>query len=168
MTNQATTKYNLSKDTQSKVWTEFFDSNRQDHQLLAITVVFKPVDRINTKGRWETEYAVGVLGKFRRAIEPNPGNQDRALPFPDFYFFERFESSGLRTAGRRSPFHIHSLLPIRKSQLHRIWSHDNNDLTDRLLKDIKSLGTVQDILVEPVAEGRTIEWVRYITKQKQI
>jgi hypothetical protein len=157
-----------SKNIQTQQWTNFFDSIRQDHELLAITVVFKPIDKINTKERWETEYAAGFLGKFRRAIEPNPNNQDRALPFPDFYFFERFESTGLRTAGRRSPFHIHSLLPIRKSQLHRIWSLDNNNLNDRLLKDIKSLVTIQDILVEPIFEGRTIEWVRYITKQKQI
>lgn len=168
MNNLNTNLISRSKDIQTQQWTEFFDSKRQDHQLLSITVVFKPIDRNNSRERWETEYAAGVLGKFRRAIEPNPDNQERALPFPDFYFFERFESTGLRTAGRRSPFHIHSLLPIRKSQLHRIWSHDNNDLTDRLLKDIKSLGTVQDILVVPVAEGRTIEWVRYITKQKQI
>jgi len=157
-----------NKDIQTQAWTDFFDSKRQDHQLLALTVVFKPVDRINSRERWETEYASRVLGKFRRAIEPNPANQDSALPFPDFYFFERFESTGLRTAGRRSPFHIHSLLPIRKAQLHRIWSFDNNNLTDRLLKDIKSLGTVQSILVEPVAEGQTVKWVRYITKQKQI
>ena len=168
MNNLNTNLITRTKDIQTQLWTDFFDSKRQDHQLLAITVVFKPVDRNNSRERWETEYAAGVLGKFRRAIEPNPANQDRALPFPDFYFFERFESTGLRTAGRRSPFHIHSLLPIRKSQLHRIWSFDNNNLTDRLLKDIKSLGTVQFILVEPVPEGRTIEWVRYITKQKQI
>lgn len=157
-----------SKNIQTQHWTEFFDSIRQDHQLFAITVVFKPIDRNNSRERWETEYAAGVLGKFRRAIEPNPTNQDSALPFPDFYFFERFESSGLRTAGRRSPFHIHSLLPIRKSQLHRIWSFDNNSLTDRLLKDIQSLKPVQSILVEPIPEGCTVEWVRYITKQKQI
>lgn len=168
MTNQATTRYNLSKDIQTKHWTEFFDSKRQDHQLFAITVVFKPIDRNNSRERWETEYAAGVLKKFRRAIEPNQANQESALPFPDFYFFERFESSGLRTAGRRTPFHIHSLLPIRKSQLHRVWSHDNNNLKDRLLKDINSIESVQSILVEPVKEGHTMDWVRYITKQKQI
>jgi hypothetical protein len=168
MSNQAPTKYTLSKDTQTKAWTEFFDSKRQDHQLFAITVVFKPIDRNNSRERWETEYAAGVLKKFRRAIEPNQANQESALPFPDFYFFERFESSGLRTAGRRTPFHIHSLLPIRKSQLHRVWSHDNNNLKDRLLKDINSLKTIQSILVEPLKEGHTIDWVRYITKQKQI
>ncbi len=168
MNNPDSYLINRTKTIQTKSWTEFFDSLRPDYQLLAITVVFKPVDRINTKARWETEYAAGVLGKFRRALEPNPANQDSALPLPDFFYFERFESTGLRTAGRRSPFHIHSLLPIRRSQLHRIWSHDNNNLTDRLLKDIKSLGTVQNILVEPVQEGQTLNWVGYITKQKQI
>lgn len=166
--NRLSNNQSSNKDIQTQSWADFFDTLRPDFQLFAVTVVFKPVDRINTKARWETEYAAGVLGKFRRALEPNPANQDIALPFPEFYFFERFESSGLRTAGRRNPFHIHSLLPIRKSQLRRIWSYDNNNLTDRLLKDIKSLGTIQSILVEPIQEGQTLTWIRYITKQKQI
>ena len=149
-------------------WSAFFKAMQEQHQLLAITVVFKPIDRINTRERWESEYTTGVLKKIRRALEPNHTNQEKAIPFEDFYYFERYESTRIRTAGRRAPFHIHSLLPIRKAQLHRIWSYDNNNLTDRLLKDIKSLETVQNILVEPIQDQDPTGWVRYITKHKRI
>jgi hypothetical protein len=149
-------------------WSAFFKDMQEDHHLLALTVVFKPVDRINTRERWESEYTSGVLKKIRRALEPNYANQEAAIPFEDFYYFERYESTGIRTPGRRAPFHIHSLLPIRKAQLRRIWSYDNNNLTDRLLKDITSLKTVQDILVEPIQDQDPLKWVRYITKQKHI
>jgi hypothetical protein len=149
-------------------WCEFFKAMQEDHQLLAMTVVFKPIDRINTRERWESEYTAGVLKKIRRALEPNQTNQESAIPFEDFYYFERFAKTGLRTVGRKCPFHIHSLLPIRKAQLRRIWSFDNNNLTERLLKDIKSLQTVQSILVEPIKDQDPIKWIRYITKQKVI
>lgn len=157
-----------SKDRLTQGWTEFFDSIRNDYQLLTMTIVFKPTDNMNSKERWESEYSSGVLKKIRKAIEPNPSNRDNALPYDGFFYFERFESNRMRNAGRRKPFHIHSVLPIRKSQLHRIWSRDTNNLTPRLLKDIRSLGTVQSILVEPLRDGHTIDWIRYITKQKQI
>lgn len=163
-----TTSNQSKKEIQTRTWSEFFDSLKKEYQLLAITVVFKPIDKNNSKERWEAEYASGVLKKIRRAIEPNPSNQDSALPIPDFFYFERFNSTGLRNAGRKSPFHIHSLLPIRMTQIHRIWSHDSNTLKHRVLKDIMSLGTVQSILVEPVRDGCTLDWIRYITKQKQI
>lgn len=149
-------------------WSNFFKAMQENHQLLAVTVIFKPIDQINTKERWESEYTAGVLKKIRRALEPNPANQEMAIPFENFYYFERYESTGIRTAGRRCPFHIHSLIPIRKAQLRRIWSFDNNNLSDRLLKDIKSLKTVQSILVEPIQDHDPIRWVRYITKQKAI
>jgi hypothetical protein len=157
-----------TKQEQTQVWSDWFDSLRDEHELLAITIVFRPQQQNNTQARWETEYNEGVLRRFRRAIERSEARQDHALPFPDFSYFERNESSIFRVSGARKPFHIHALLPIRKSQFHRVWSIDNESLHDRLNRDIYSLGTVQSLLVEKVREGQTRDWTRYITKMKQI
>jgi hypothetical protein len=156
------------KQVLTTAWTEFFDSLKTNHELFALTVVFHPVDQNNSQERWEGEYTAGVLKKFRSALERNPSNHDTALPFPDFYYFERNEASVHRVSGSRKPFHIHALLPIRKDQVQRVWSIDNNDLKERLVQDIYSLGTIQSILVEPVREGCTLDWVRYVAKFKQL
>ncbi len=156
------------KQALTKGWSDFFESLKTEHQLFALTIVFRPVDQNNSQERWEGEYTAGVLKKFRQALERHPSNQESALPFPDFYYFERNEASVHRVSGSRKPFHIHALLPIRKNQLGRIWSMDNNDLKERLKQDVYSLGTIQSILVEPVRDGHTLDWVRYVAKFKQI
>jgi hypothetical protein len=149
-------------------WSNFFQSLQPANTLFAITVVFRPVDTNNSQERWETEYTTGVLKKIRRCLERHPSRQEHTLPFPDFYYFERNESSIHRITGSRKPFHIHALLPVRSEQVYRIWSIDNNNLHERLLKDIHSLGTVQSILVEIVREGQTLDWIRYVSKLKTI
>lgn len=163
---EITTRYPTLKQTLTKAWSDFFQSLQPVHTLFAITIVFRTVDANNSQERWETEYTSGVLKKIRRSLERQSASQDHVLPFPDFYYFERNESSIHRVTGSRKPFHIHALLPIRSEQVYRIWSVDNNDLHERLLKDIYSLGTVQSILIEPVREGHTLDWVRYVTKFK--
>lgn len=149
-------------------WTEFFNNMKKEHELLACTVTFRPNDLNNSRERWECEYSSGVLGKLRKAIERNPNNRERSLPFPNFFYFERNESSIFRISGSRRPFHIHGILPIRKSQLDRIWSFENNDLKEKVKKDIYSIGTIESILVEEVRESETDKWISYISKMKII
>lgn len=160
--------YSMSKQAVSKGWTEFFESLQADHQLFALTVVFHPVDLNNSQERWETEYRSGILLKFRKALERNPASQSKAIPFEDFYYFERNESSVHRITGSRKPFHIHALLPFRMEQVRRIWSADENNLQRSLLRDIHSLGTIQSIFMEPIRSGQTLDWVRYMSKFKPI
>lgn len=161
-------RYSMTKQAVSKGWTEFFESLLADHQLFALTVVFRPVDLNNSQERWETEYRSGILKKFRKVLERNPANQPNALPFEDFYYFERNEASVHRITGSRKPFHIHALLPFRIEQVRRVWDLDENNLRQPLLRDIYSLGTVQSILMEPIRSAHTLDWVRYVTKFKQI
>lgn len=156
------------KQALTLAWTEFFESLKADHVLFAVTVVFHPVDLINSQQRWEGEYTSGVLNKFRRALERRHANQEFSISFPDFYYFERNEASIHRITGTRKPFHIHSLLPIRKEHVYRIWSSDSNDLSERLKADLYSLGTIQSIMVEPVRDGETLNWVRYVAKSKTL
>jgi hypothetical protein len=159
----------LPKSKLTEAWSEFFDSLRSEHELFAVTVVFRPVDQNNSQARWEGEYKEGVLRRFQRALDGNKSVQEgTSFAYPDFFYFERNEASVFRVTGSRKPFHIHALLPIRKSQVYRIWSIDNSDLKERLKTDIFSLGTVQSILVEPVRVGHTLDWTRYITKLKAV
>lgn len=159
----------LPKSELTEAWSEFFDSLRSEYELFAVTVVFRPVDLNNSQARWESEYREGVLRRIQRAIDGSKSVQYGAsFVYPDFFYFERDEASVFRVTGSRKPFHIHALLPIRKSQVYRIWSTDNYDLKERLKTDIFSLGTVQSILVEPIRVGHTLDWTRYITKFKVV
>lgn len=155
-----------TKQELTKAYSDWFESKREDWTLFTLTVVFKPVDLNNSRERWEIEYTKRVLGKIRKAIEPRTMNQEQALPFPNFYYFERNEASMFRVTGSRKPFHIHALLPIRNHQVGRFWSIDNQNVHERLIKDFASIDTVQSVLIEPIPLEASIDWVRYITKSK--
>jgi hypothetical protein len=158
-----TTKHDLTAE-----WTNYFDSLKLDHKLFTITVVFKPNDGNNSKDRWESEYRTAVLNKFRRALVKNKKYQSKALLHDDFFYFERHEASIHKISGSRNPFHIHALLPIPSHQIERVWDEVNQEPKPRLLKDVLSIATVQDLEMKPVIESLTIAWVRYITKCKEV
>jgi hypothetical protein len=161
------TRYPTKKEL-TKAYAEWFESKREDWTLFTVTVVFKPTDLNNGKERWEDEYTKRVLGKIRKAIEPKTANQTEALPFPNFFYFERNEASTFRLTKSRKPFHIHALLPIRNYQVGRMWSIDDGNVKEQLQKDFHSIDTVQSILIEPVPLGTSVDWVRYITKSKSV
>lgn len=158
----------LSKRNQTEAYANWLSSPEHDWKLFAVTVVFKPIDNNNSKARWEDEYTKRVLGKFRKAIEPNSKNQSNILPLPDLYYFERNEASIFKVSGSRNPFHIHAILPIYKHHVRRVWSEDDQALQSRLNKDLLSVDTMQSILFEPIEDARTVDWVRYITKFKSL
>lgn len=147
----------IKKNFDEKLWTPF-----------SCTVVFRPIDNINTRDRFEQEYKNRVLRKIRRRLERNAKYQRTAIPYEELYYFERYEKSKFRATGKRCPFHIHSLLPIRTSQVHRFWSFENNSLNDRVAKDIHSIDIVQDVLIEPIRDANTLPWLLYISKAKEL
>ena len=135
-------------------------------KLFTCTVVFKPIDMFNSKERWMWEYKERFLRKIQRRLESHAANQQKSIPFDFLYYFERFQSPLFKKTNRRKPFHVHSLIPIKSEQVYRFWSYDNNALNERLFKDLTSINTVQDFLIEPVIDKKTINWLRYITKEK--
>jgi hypothetical protein len=141
------------------------DANEWD--LLAFTVVFKPVDANNSKSRWESEYSNRVLNKIRRLLERNPDNWSKAIPLDTMFYFEREESSIFRSSGSRSPFHVHALLPIPTYQLHRVFCSDTDAITELLKKDLLSIDVVQNVLLEKIKESNSDVWLRYISKRKE-
>jgi hypothetical protein len=145
---------------------EKVDTN--EWELFTCTVVFKPIDRINNQSRFEDEYKSRFLNKIRRRLERNTKDQSTAIPYENWFQFERYEKSKYRSTAKRCPFHIHSLIPIRSYQVHRFWNHDENKLNERLHKDLHSIDIVQDVLIEPVRDIGPFAWLMYSSKQKPI
>jgi hypothetical protein len=49
-----------------------------------------------------------------------------------------------------------------------MWSYDENKLDERLHKDLLSIDVMQNVLIEPVRPNESINWIRYITKLKDL
>lgn len=142
--------------------------NADEWRLFTCNVVFKPIDRINTQSRYEDEYRGRFLNKVRRRLERSSIHQPKTIPYEGCFFYERYEKSRFKVAGRRNPPHIHSIIPIRTEQVHRFWSYDDNRLHPRLFKDLHSIDVVQDVLIEPMRNDDPFAWLMYITKQKNL
>jgi hypothetical protein len=155
-----------TKNELLQAWSDWFDSKSDEWDLFTMTVVFKSGGQVARPNKWESEYKTRVLQKIRREIEPNQKNQELAIPFQEFFYYEKDDSSFFRASRSHKPHHIHSLIPIRKSQSHRFWSIDSNDLQERIKKDIYSIETIQSVLVEKIKPNHTIDWVKYLLKGK--
>lgn len=142
--------------------------NAGEWKLFTCTVVFKPIDRINTQSRFEYEYTNRVLNKIRRRLERCSIHQPKTIPYEGCFFYERYEKSRFKVAARRNPPHIHAIIPIRTEQVHRFWSYDDNRLHPRLFKDLHSIDVVQDVLIEPIRNNDPFAWLMYSTKQKDL
>lgn len=158
----------LTKTEAAAAWSEWFESKRDEWDLFTVTVVYRSGGSAPNPSRWESEYRTRVLGKVRRRMETNSNNQEHAIPFDHFYYYEKDEASIFRKTGSRKPHHIHGIIPIRKEQLYRFWSIDNNALQPRLRKDIESIDTVQSIDIQFIETDRSIDWVKYCQKGKSI
>ena len=164
MNNAKTTGRLYTRETLVNSWKEFYTQESNDWTLFTLTVVFKRVDSISTQERYDTR----VLNKIRRRLESCPRNQPTALPFEDMFYYEKDIGSIFKKTSIQSPHHIHALLPIKKSHMHRFWCIDSNDINARLRKDLESIDVVQSILIEQ-AKPETLEyWIRYISKRKEI
>lgn len=173
--NQQELTTNLpTRNQQLKAWSNWF-TNQEDWQLFAFTVVFKQRKRKKdellepltlNKSVCESLYKVQVLHKIRRALERNPELQVKAVPFDEFVYYERNQGSIFKKTKSSNPHHVHAVLPIKKSQLHRFWSMDANKIQERLYKDILSIKEVQSIDVQPLIGGRETDWIKYVAKGK--
>lgn len=148
-------------------WSDWFESKSDEWDLFALTVVFKAGGKIARPERWESEYKNRVLLKIRRALERNEKNYEFAIPFDDFCYYEFDEASIFRKSGLRKPHHIHALIPVRKTSVYRFWSVDENNLQERIKKDLYSIDSVGSVLVEPIKDGGARDWVSYCLKGKR-
>ena len=157
-----------SKGELLTAWSDWFESKSDEWDLFTLTVVFKAGGKIARPDRWESEYKNRVLLKIKRAIERNKSNFDFAVPFEDFFYYEFDEASIFKKTGARKPHHIHALVPVRKLSTYRVWSTDNNDLQEKLKRDLLSIKTVGSILVEPLNNIKSKSWITYCLKGKKL
>lgn len=170
MNSQKLKNYQLTYPTRNdllKAWIEWLSSN-DDWQLFTITVVYKASGSKANPAKWESFYRTKVLQKIRRALEPNPKNQRTAIPFEEFFYYEFDQASIFKKTSSRKPHHIQGIVPIKKCQLQRFWSMDANDVKDKIHDDIVSIREVQSIDIQPLIEGREVDWVKYIAKGKSV
>lgn len=176
MNQQELTTHLPTRNEQLKAWSDWFTS-QDEWQLFAVTVVFKERKRkaneeleplALNQSVCESLYKVQVLHKIRRALERNPELQKKAIPFDEFVYYERNQGSIFKSSKTTKPHHVHAVLPIKKSQLHRFWSIDANKIQARLYKDILSIKEIQSIDVQPLQSGREVDWVKYVAKGKDL
>lgn len=168
MNSQELTNYKSTYPTRNdllKAWSEWLASN-DDWQLFTLTVVYKASGSKANPEKWESFYRTKVLQKIRRALEPNSKNQKTAIPFEDFFYYEFDQASIFKTTKSRKPHHIHGVIPIRKSQLTRVWSTDENTIHANVYRDILSINEVQSIDIQPLIKGHEIDWIKYCAKGK--
>lgn len=156
-----------TKDELLIAWSDWFISKSDEWDLFTLTVVFKAGGKIARPERWEDEYKNQVLLKIRRALERSEKNYEFAIPFDDFCYYEFDEASIFRKRGLRKPHHIHALIPIRKTSAYRFWSIDENNLQERIRKDLYSIESVGSVLVEPLIDGYARDWITYCLKGKR-
>lgn len=176
-----------NKKAHAKAIAEWLEEKTDTWNLYAITAVFQDLDiRIPkipcTPARWESEYYKRVLGKFRKRLITSRDQQDNAIPFDYLFYYEK-EHAGLgKVSGSKSPHHVHALIPIPKELDHRLWVPEVNEgelpkiwsrkhpdtFHHRLRKDLDSVDSLQDMLFEEVHSQKTVDWLNYIAKCKQL
>lgn len=157
-----------TKNELLEAWSNWFESKSDEWDLFTLTVVFKSGGTTPRPNRWESEYKTRILQKIRRALEPKLENQANSIPYEEFFYYEKDDSSLFRVSRSHKPHHIHALLPIRNSQVHRFWSIDTDGLQERIEKDLYSIETIQSVLIERVKTDYTLDWVKYLLKGKTI
>lgn len=66
------------------------------------------------------------------------------------------------------PHHIHGVIGIPDQLVPRIWDANRSCLVSRLQRDLNSMDIVSNLLIEPLNYGKTINWIGYIFKQKEV
>lgn len=83
------------------------------------------------------------------------------------YEFDEFSKFRF-TRDTCKPHHIHGVIGVPNRLVSRIWDMNQSRLVDRLQKDINSMDVVSNFLIEPLVDGKTINWLGYIFKQKEV
>jgi len=147
-----------------QAYSNWIESSRSDWIPFAVTCVFKAGGGRSNRTRWLNEYKSKVVWKINKRLSRH---KSELITFHDICYYE-YELSGLRrsVADGRSPHHVHGIVGIPATIICRVWDKDKNELDERLAKDFKSIETVQSVLMEPVTEGRSADWLVYISKGK--
>lgn len=154
----------MSKNKEVENYSEWFHERSDDWFYLAVTVVFKGATGMG-KELAEQDYKQKVLPKIQRCVESNPKNFAKALPLDvQLFYYEKDETSLYKKVKSSSPHHIHGLVIVPRSRLHRVWSVDFGNLQAKLLRDIMSVESVASFHVSEAKPEVLSGWLRYVTK----
>lgn len=144
---------------------QLVESLRDKWTPFAITAVFKSSGCKPRADHWLDEYKHKVVWKVNKRLSRNAHD---LIPIHDIACYYEFgESSLMKTlADKRKPHHVHAILLIPINMTDRVWNREGNKLDARLEKDFRSIRTVSSVLMEPVREGRSIDWITYSAKGK--
>lgn len=145
---------------QVSAWLE----SRQDWDLLAVTVTFKPIDAHNKEDRWIQEYRNRVLYRISRRLEHNKERRKDVIPYTDIVYFDQNYHSIFKGMKLSNPPHVHGIIPIPNKLTYRVWDFEKSCLVEVLKNDICSMKTVGSLHIELIKQGNTNDWFNYILK----
>ena len=156
---------NQDKAKLLKAEAELIESLRTDWVPFAITVVFKSSGCQPRAEHWLDEYKHKVVWKVNKRLSRRA--HDLILIHDLACYYEFGVSSLMKTnADKRRPHHIHATLLVPKIRVDRVWDSVENKLTERLHKDFHSIKTVSSVLMEPIRDLESINWLMYSAKGK--
>jgi hypothetical protein len=156
----------MNKATYIHEMATWLEGRRDEWNLYAVTVTFKPVDQYCDETRWKNEFS-RVLYRIARKLTPNKDLQKTIIPDIGQVHYERYEASKLKRHRAEPPHHIHALIPIPKSVSHRFWDENAREVKPAITRDVKSMKTVINMDVHPIVEvgDRGVRgWIGYCYK----
>jgi len=138
--------------------------SRQDWDLLAVTVTFKPIDAHNNEERWIQEYRNRVLYRISRRLEHNKERRKDVIPYTDIVYFDQNYHSIFKSTKLSNPPHVHAIIPIPNKLTYRVWDFEKSSLLEAVKNDIFSMKTVGSLHVGLISPGSTNNWLNYILK----
>ena len=129
----------------------WLESKRDEWDLYAVTVTFKPVDQYCDETRCKNEFS-RVLYRIARKLTSNKDLQKTIIPDIGQVHYERYESSKLKRHRAEPPHHIHALIPIPKAVSHRFWDETTHQVKPAITRDVESMKTVINIDVQAIVE----------------
>ncbi len=141
----------------------WLETKRDEWDLYAVTVTFKPVDQYCDETRWRKEYE-RVLFRIARRLTPNKALWATIIPQVDMIWYERDIGSKLKRHRFQIPNHIHSVLPIPKAYAQKFWDKNSSQINPSIARDVASMKTVINMDVQPIYEidnGGVLGWITY-------
>ena len=162
--NKELTFQKTTKQQYINAYSTWFDSFSESHIPFTTTVVFRSSGYKQMPDFWRSEYKHKFLWKINKQLSRHASE---LVFYSDFCRYEFGESSRYKSlSDQRKPHHVHGIILIPKKYVHKILDKETNKISDRLIKDFNSIKNVSSVLIERIIEGKSQDWISYMTKRK--
>ena len=157
----------LSKKEYIKAYSEWYENSLKGEMCIFNVTATASAGRSKTRiikaqpSKYADLYCQTVLKKVRRRLSSSNGNN--LLKLYDYYY-EHEDKLMYKDDELTKPHHIHGLLLFPIGLERKIWITEENQPSDRLMRDIRSTKAFSDVEIKPIhnLEG----WLAYMTKRK--